>query len=141
RGIRRDAQPGAAIPRGGQGQTRRHVREGAAVSVDLPIVLPALLDALNRAHVGFAIVRIRDGSMEKVYANASLLASLGYTAEEFLAAPLLQTIAPDQRETITHLLQRLASGAPGTAAVEVRLAHRDGHEILAEAAAGRVEHD
>ncbi len=111
------------------------------MTFDLATALPALLDALNRAHIGFVIFRIRGGAMEKVYANPSLLASVGYTAEEFFTSPLLYAVAAEQRQSIKELMGRLATNSSGTATVEVRLAHRDGHEILAEAAAGRIEHD
>jgi two-component system NtrC family sensor kinase len=37
-------------------------------------------------------------------------------------------------------MERLANDLPVPAAVEVRLVHRDGHEVLAEVAPGRIEH-
>ncbi|HEY5951633.1 MAG TPA: ATP-binding protein [Kofleriaceae bacterium] len=111
------------------------------MTFDLATALPALLDALNQAQVGFLVFRARGGVIEKVYANDSLMVSLGYTAEEFLAAPLWHVIAPDQKQSIAQLVERITTDSPVPAAVEVRVVHRDGHEILVEVAAGRVAHD
>ena len=111
------------------------------MSFDIATAWPALLEALNRAQVGFVVFRMHAGVIEKVYANHALMTSLGYTAEEFLAAPLWHVIAPDQKHHVASLMERLASNAPVPTAIEVRLVHRDGHEILAEVAAGRMQQD
>jgi PAS domain S-box-containing protein len=111
------------------------------VTFDVTSALPALLEALNSAHVGFVVFRVRDGVTEKVYANQNLMASLGYTAEEWLTTPLWHVIASDQKPVIAQIFERVASEAPLPAAIEVRLVHKDGYEILAEVAAGRVARD
>jgi PAS domain S-box-containing protein len=108
------------------------------VTFDIATALPALLEALNFAQVGFVVFRSRDGVIEKVYANESLMMSLGYTADEWLATPLWHVIAPDQKTAVASLVERITGDSPIPPAVEVRLVHRDGHEILAEVAAGRV---
>ncbi|HEY5922102.1 MAG TPA: ATP-binding protein [Kofleriaceae bacterium] len=102
--------------------------------------LPALLDALNSAGVGFVVFVVRDGTTEKVYANNFLATSLGYTREEWLATPLWHAIAADQKPAIVQIFERAATDTI-PAAVEVRLIHKDGHEILAEVAAGRTDLD
>jgi PAS domain S-box-containing protein len=111
------------------------------VSFDLVSALPALADALNHARVGVVVFRVRGGVTEKVYANQAIMTSLGYTAEEWLATPLWHVIAPDQKHTIAQLIERVAADTPIPTAIEVRLVHRDGHEILAEVSAGRVASD
>lgn len=110
------------------------------MSFDLTVVLPGLLDALNAAHVGFLVFRLAEGKIEKVYVNPSLVTSLGYTADEWLGSPLWHVVAPDQKQPIAQIMDRLATDAPVPTAIEVRLIHRDGHEIVAEVAAGRVIH-
>jgi PAS domain S-box-containing protein len=111
------------------------------VSFDLGLALPALCDALDFARVGFIVFRMRDGVIEKVYANPSLMQGLGYELDEFLATPPWHAIAPEQRQSVAQLMERLASNEPIPTAVEVRLLHKDGYEIVAEVAAGRTEHD
>ncbi len=110
------------------------------MSFDVAVALPALVEALDFAHVGFVVFRIIDGGTEKVYANQSLMTSLGYTAEEWLATPLWHLIAPDQKQSMAQIMERLGTDAPIPTPIEVRLVHRDGHEILAEIAAGRIAH-
>jgi PAS domain S-box-containing protein len=110
------------------------------VTFDLVTALPALCDSLDHARVGFIVFRLRAGVIEKVYANDSLMQSLGYTLDEFLATPLWHVIAPDQKLSVAQLMERLASDEPVPTAVEVRLVHKEGYEIVAEVAAGRNEH-
>jgi PAS domain S-box-containing protein len=107
------------------------------MSFDITMALPALLEALNHAQVGFVVFRVRAGAMEKVYANQTLMTSLGYTADEWLATPMWHVIAADQKQHVAQLMDRLSQDMPIPTAIEVRLVHRDGHEILAEVAAGR----
>jgi len=111
------------------------------VTFDVATALPALLDGLDRAQVGFFVFRVQSGKVEKVYASESLMASLGYTAEEWLATPLWQALAPDQQQHVASLTQRLSLTPPRGPSLEVRLIHRDGHEVLAEVAAGSCQHD
>ncbi|HSD88970.1 MAG TPA: ATP-binding protein [Kofleriaceae bacterium] len=108
---------------------------------DLGMILPALLDALDRAGVGVVSMTLRDGTVAKVYSNDSLARTLGYTPQEWLAAPLWHVIAPSFRPLVASLFERLARTPPEPipTAIEVMLAHRDGHEMAAEVAAGRVE--
>jgi PAS domain S-box-containing protein len=108
------------------------------VTYEVGRALTGLLDALNAARVGFVVFRMRDGQTEKVYGNESLMQSLGYTADEWLATPLWHVIASDQKQAVAALFDRLAGDNPIPAAVEVRLMHKDGYEIVAEVAAGRT---
>jgi PAS domain S-box-containing protein len=111
------------------------------VTFDIAQALPALLDAVSYSGIGVFVFRVREGAFEKVYANEPFAASLGYTPEEWLATPLLHAVVNDQRQAIGQLMGRLSQGGPTGGAIEVRLAHRAGHEVLAEIAAGRMEVD
>lgn len=103
-------------------------------------LIPAILEALDRASVGVLVVGSRNGTLEKLYANAALATSLGYTPEEMLAAPMWYVISPRQKAGIASLFERISSTGeiPLPATVEATLLHRDGHEIHAEVAGGRV---
>jgi PAS domain S-box-containing protein len=108
---------------------------------ELPLaLLPALLDALDRAGVGVVSMQYTDGDTEKLYANESLATSLGYTPEEWRATPLWHVISPRHRPAIAQIFDKLARtpDEPFPTAIEVMLLHRDGHEIAAEVAGGRV---
>jgi PAS domain S-box-containing protein len=111
------------------------------VKFDFTRAVPALLDALSYSGIGVFAFRAREGGLEKVYANEPFAASLGYTPDEWLATPMLHTVASDQKGMIAQLMERLTKGGPTGGAIEVRLAHRHGYEVLAEIAAGRMEID
>ena len=111
------------------------------MAYDVGPALPALLDALERARIGFSVQRYRDGVTEKLYANDAMASALGYTLQEWLANPLWHVIAPEQKQQINAVYERLAVDAPIPTAIEVRLMHRDGHEIIAEVSGGRVDVD
>jgi len=102
-------------------------------------VLPAMLDALTAARIGAIAFLNRGGGYEKWYANEPLAKSLGYTVEEWLAVPMYQLIAPEMRQTIQQLHGRFDQDAPLPPALEMRLTHRDGHEVRMEYAFGRCE--
>jgi PAS domain S-box-containing protein len=109
------------------------------VTFDVGVAMPALFEALERARIGFVVFRLRGGTAEKVYASRAMTRSLGYTPEEWLAEPLWYLVPVDQKHALEQLFDRVASAAPIPTAIEVRLVHRDGHEVLCEIAASRVE--
>jgi PAS domain S-box-containing protein len=105
------------------------------------MLLPALLGGLDRAGVGVVAMQYTKEGTEKLFANESLATSLGYTPEEWRATPVWHVISPRHRPAINALFERLARtpDEPIPTAIEVMLLHRDGHEIAAEVAGGRVE--
>jgi len=111
------------------------------VSFDMVPALAGLLEALNNAHVGFVVFRAHNGTAEKVFANQTLASSLGYSVEEWLATPLWHVIPEHQKTAIMQIFERLADDAPIPPAIEVGLMHKDGYEIHAEVAAGRIVAD
>jgi PAS domain S-box-containing protein len=104
-------------------------------------MFPALIDALASAGVGLVAYRYTGGRAEKVYMSPSLAKTMGYTLEEWQAKPLWALIAPSEKQNVNQLFERLIKNAdlPIPNAIEVTLVHRDGHEIRAEVATGRVE--
>jgi PAS domain S-box-containing protein len=104
-------------------------------------MFPALMDALASAGVGLVAFRYVDGRAEKLYMSQSLAKSMGYTLEEWQSKPLWALIAPSEQQNVNQLFERLIKNAdlPIPNAIEVTLVHRDGHEIRAEVATGRVE--
>jgi PAS domain S-box-containing protein len=110
------------------------------VTFDVGRALPALLDALSAARVGIAAFRQRDGTTEKVYANHVFADNLGYTPEEWLATPLWHVVALDHKSAIAQLFDRIGT-VPMPTGIEVRLVHKDGHDVGAEVTAGQTDLD
>ena len=105
-----------------------------------PIMLAGLLDALERAGIGVIVLLHREvGSLEKRYANGPAVRQTGYAADEWLAAPSFAIIAPEQRERLARVYERLAHDQPLPAALELTIIHKDGHRIDAEFAVGRAQ--
>ncbi len=104
-------------------------------------MLPALMDALGSADVGIVAYKHINGRVEKIYMSPALAKALGYTPEEWWEKPLWALIAPDQKEHVRQLFERLITTAdiPIPNAIEVTLVHHDGHEVRAEVATGRTE--
>jgi PAS domain S-box-containing protein len=82
--------------------------------------------AFESASVGMAIVAL-DGQFVEV--NSSLCAILGYTEMELLALALHAITHPDDLDTESGLIERLAAGAISHYRMEKRLLHRRGHEV------------
>lgn len=103
-------------------------------------LLPALLDALDGATVGVMAMGFRNGGIEKMFANESLAASLGYTAEEMMVTPAWHVIHPRLKPNLAQLFNRIASSpdVPLPPSIEVILMHKEGHELFAEVSVGRV---
>lgn len=112
----------------------------AVPDAQLRPVMPALLEAL--ASSGTAVIIIDDdgsGEYNRWYANAPAASILGYGPEEIYSIPVMDTIAPEQRALIGQLSASFRSGQPLPAALELTLLHKDGHELLVEAALGVYE--
>ena len=106
---------------------------------DLGPMMPALLDALDRAHVGVVGFTLREGELERAFTNFTAVRPLGYTPEEWMAIPMLGTLAPEDRPVVRHLYDRLAGDASLPAVVEVTFRNRDGQPVALELAPGRAE--
>jgi PAS domain S-box-containing protein len=104
-------------------------------------MLPALLDALGSAGVGFVAYKHADGKSEKLFISPALAKSLGYTAEEWMSEPMWTLIPESQKQNVNTLFERLSRNAelPIPQAIEITLVHREGTHIRAEVATGRVE--
>lgn len=103
--------------------------------------LPAILDALARARVGVVAFAHRNGRFERQYANEPALETLGYTMDEWLALPMFDTIAPEQRGGIAALYERMRTDAPLPPVIELQLVRRDGTHQVREYTVGVCEVD
>lgn len=102
----------------------------------------ALIDAIDRSSIGYAVIRYRDGQFKKEFANAAATRHLGYTLEEWLAKPMLGLVAPDQREHVASLFVRIVQSAePLPAVVELFFIRSDGTTMPIECTFGRARDD
>ena len=99
---------------------------------------PALLDALDRAGIGVVGFHLCDGEFEKAFANFAGVRRLGYTPGEWLAMPLFTTVAPEERDSVRQLYDRLAGDESLPAVVEITFRDRDGQPVARELAPGRA---
>ena len=104
-------------------------------------MFPALLDALASANIGFVAYRYAHGKSEKLYISPALAKSLGYTVDEWMAEPMWSLIPQDQKQSVNTLWERLSrtDQIPIPQAIELTLLHREGTQVRAEVATGRVE--
>jgi two-component system NtrC family sensor kinase len=105
---------------------------------ELGPTLPAVLEALTSAGVPMHVIAVRDGKIERWYANHHAAAMLGYTIDEVMNIPVEEIVLPEQR----HLLHQLAAGFRAGQAVppviELTSIHKDGSPIQLEYALGSV---
>jgi PAS domain S-box-containing protein len=103
---------------------------------NLGAMLPALLDTLG--HVGTAVTVIADRGLgfERVYVNGPAAALLGYTVDELMARPLLESIAPEQRQMVSQLSEGFRAGKPVPPALEFTALRKDGSSVTIEIAMG-----
>ena len=105
---------------------------------DLTSLMPALLEALGYAGTGLLVVADRGAELERWYANEPAAAVLGYTLHEFLAVPVIETIAPAHRPLVAQLSAAFRAGRPVPPALEFTALHKDGSHVTVELAMGSL---
>jgi len=102
----------------------------------LDAMLPALLDALGYVGTGITVVADRGHGLERLYCNAAMAAMLGFSLDEMLAHPPIETIAPSQRALVNQLSASFRAGQPVPPALEFTAVRKDGSTMPIELAMG-----
>ena len=97
----------------------------------------ALLDALDRADIGYAVFRYADGAFVKEFANDAAQRALGYTIAEWRQQPMLNVVSEKQREHVMSLFLRIVNDEPLPAVVELLFTRRDGTSLPVDVTFGR----
>ncbi|HET9993251.1 MAG TPA: HAMP domain-containing sensor histidine kinase [Kofleriaceae bacterium] len=108
------------------------------MTTSVPDAMPALLDALDRANIGYAVFRYVDGGFLKETANDVAQRQLNYTLEEWRTQPMLNLVSATQREHVMSLFYRIVKSDPLPAAVELFFTRRDGTILPVDATFGRT---
>lgn len=103
---------------------------------NLGAMLPALLDTLGYVGTAVTVIADRGHGFERVYLNGPAAALLGYTVDELVARPLLDSIAPEQRGLVTQLSEGFRTGKPVPAALEFTALRKDGTTVPVEVSMG-----
>lgn len=111
------------------------------MTLPLEAALPGIVDALTRAGALVVVLAQRGQRLEKVWANEAAAYQLGYTIEEWLAAPAFSLIVAEERERVQQIYEKLSTNTPLPAAFELTLIHRDGHRVRNEYSMGRCDID
>jgi PAS domain S-box-containing protein len=111
----------------------------ASTPADFSFAMPALLDALARANIGYVVLLFRDGVFEKWDANDAAMRNLGYTREEWLALPMFELLAPEQREVSMRLFNRLRAGERLAPTIELVFVDKHGQPLPVEVSYGHAE--
>jgi PAS domain S-box-containing protein len=100
--------------------------------------MPALLDALTRANIGYIVMSHHNGEFHKWDANDAAMRNLGYSRDEWLAAPAFSLIAPDQRDVMMRLYGRLLAGDSLARSIELVFIGKSGQLIPVEVSYGHA---
>jgi two-component system, NtrC family, sensor kinase len=105
------------------------------------IALDAVLAALDHARIGVFVSVERGGELCPIASNKCSAARLGYTVEEALAVPWLETLAPYERTRVIDMFQRVLAGEVAPRLLEIDLLHKDGHCVPSELAMTQIAVD
>ncbi|MBC7973795.1 MAG: PAS domain-containing sensor histidine kinase, partial [Myxococcales bacterium] len=105
---------------------------------ELAGLLPALLDPLGHVGVGVSVLVDRGTGFERWYANGPAAAMLGYTVDELMTVPAIETIAPAQRPLVAQMSASFRAGQTVPAAVQITTVCKDGSLLPVEVALGYV---
>ena len=101
---------------------------------ELGTFVPTLLDALGYSGTGCVVIADRGHGLERLYANEPAASILGYTLDELMRVPPIETIVPEQRALLMQLSAGFRAGQPVPAALEIVGLHKDGSYITLELA-------
>ncbi|MEO8701389.1 MAG: PAS domain-containing sensor histidine kinase [Kofleriaceae bacterium] len=103
---------------------------------ELTPMMPALLDALGYIGTGIIVVADRGNELERWYSNEPAAAMLGYTLDEFMALPPIETIVPEQRPLVRQLSTSFRNGQAVPPALEFMALHKSGTAVPIDLAMG-----
>lgn len=103
---------------------------------NLGAMLPALLDTLGYVGTAVTVIADRGNGFERVYLNGPAAALLGYTVDELIARPVLESIAPEQRQLVSQLSEGFRTGKPVPPALEFMAMRKDGSTVAIEISMG-----
>ena len=103
---------------------------------NLGAMLPALLDTLGYVGTAVTVIADRGQGFERVYVNGPAAALLGYTIDELMARPLLESVSPEQRAMVSQLSESIRAGKPVPPALEFTAVRKDGTTVPIELAMG-----
>ena len=93
---------------------------------DLDGMLTALLEVLGYLGTGVTVLADRGHGLECLYINDASAALVGWTPEELLKRPAIETIAPEQRALVLQLSASFRAGPPVPPALEFTAVRKDG---------------
>jgi two-component system NtrC family sensor kinase len=96
------------------------------MSGDLDGMLPALLEVLGYLGTGVTVLVDRGNGLECLYINDASAALVGWTPDELLRRPAIETIAPEQRALVLQLSASFRAGQPVPPALEFTAVRKDG---------------
>jgi PAS domain S-box-containing protein len=108
---------------------------------DLRFALPAMLDALTRANIGYVILTNENGAFAKCDANDAAMRRLGYTRDEWLTSPTFALLLPEQRDVAAQMYKRLLSGELLTPSVELVFVDKHNQPVPVEVSYGLAQID
>ncbi|HET9125467.1 MAG TPA: EAL domain-containing protein, partial [Solirubrobacteraceae bacterium] len=112
----------------GYGKVTRDLTERHAVEMARRAAEERFRAAFTHAPVGIAITGLEGAAYARlVETNPALTRMLGYGPDELTGMTLTSITFGEDRDATVRALQELSVG--GSISVELRLAHRDGHEV------------
>jgi two-component system NtrC family sensor kinase len=93
---------------------------------DLDGMLQALLEVLGYLGTGVTVLADRGKGLECLYINDASAALVGWTPDELLKRPAIETIAPEQRSLVLQLSASFRAGQPVPPALELTAVRKDG---------------
>jgi PAS domain S-box-containing protein len=96
------------------------------MTADLDGMLPALLEVLGYLGTGVTVLVDRGAGLECLYINDASAALVGWTPDELLKRPAIETIAPEQRALVLQLSASFRAGQPVPPALEFTAVRKDG---------------
>ncbi len=107
---------------------------------DLPAagVLDALLEALESAGLGCAVIVDRGDRFERAYANEAMARICGVDLETYRRMPVMDLVAPEERSRLGAMRPSLDSEATGPSFIETKITLPDGSRRPVELALGHA---
>lgn len=97
-----------------------------------PAMVAPLLEAMDNAGIGLVITRDGPDGLTRVHDNRTVLKILGRTAEQLRAVPVMSVLAPEERDRLQAMREKMARGIPAPPTFETVVVQPDGTRVPVE---------